>query len=279
MRIFNRPLTGLGSPKTMTRRITEFADLQQIVRDRPPRVALILGSGLSDIADRLEDAVELPFGNVPGMETSGVAGHRGVLLLGQWSNVPVLVFAGRLHYYEGHAWRRVVQPVHIVHELGASILVATNAAGGIRDDLQPGDLMALSGHLDGTRENWWRAACGLALAESRAAAKPQAAYSPRLLDLLPLPRGIYAQLTGPSYETPAEIRALRTMGADAVGMSTGREIEAGFALGMECAAISCITNKAAGLSEGAIHHGEVLETGRRVKEKLIDALASLIRSA
>jgi purine-nucleoside phosphorylase len=194
--------------------------------------------------------------------------------------VRVLVFAGRLHYYEGHPWRRVVQPVQIAHELGASILIATNAAGGIRDDLRPGDLMALCGHIDGTRENWWQrsAACGVA-GSGHGVATPQAAYSSRLLDLLALPRGIYAQLTGPSYETPAEIRALRTMGADAVGMSTGREIEAAHTLGMECAAISCITNKAAGLGSGAIHHGEVLETGRRVKEKLIGVLELLIRSA
>src|SRR5262249_38547691 len=142
--------------KIMPRRVTEYGELQAHVRDRPPRVALILGSGLSDLADRLDDAIELPFGNVPGMETSGVAGHRGVLLLGTWAAGPVLVFAGRLHYYEGHSWRRVVQPVHIAAEPGASILLATNAAGGIRDDLQPGDLMALSGHLDCTRENWWR---------------------------------------------------------------------------------------------------------------------------
>ena len=259
----------------MTRRITEFSELQSLATEHPPRVALILGSGLSDLADRLEDAVELPFGKGPGMETSGVAGHRGALLLGRWANVRVLVFAGRLHYYEGHAWRRVVEPIHIARALGATILVATNAAGGIRADLTPGDLLALRGHLDCTRENWWRAIA----APGDPCAKPQASYSSRLLALLPLPTGIYAQLTGPSYETPAEIRALRAMGADAVGMSTGREIEAGFALGMECAAVSCITNKAAGLGNGAIHHGEVLETGQRVKQKLIGVLETFIQRA
>lgn len=250
----------------MTRPISDFSELQSIVRDRPPKIALILGSGLSDLADRLEDAVELTYGKVPGMHTSSVAGHRGVLLLGRWANVPVAVFAGRLHYYEGHAWRDVVQPVHTAHDLGASILIATNAAGGIRVDLQPGDLMALCGHLDCTRDSWRRpvATCG---------------YSARLLEALALPRGVYAQLTGPSYETPAEIRALRSLGADAVGMSTGREIETAHALGMECAAISCITNKAAGVSDALIHHGEVLETGRRVREKLLAALENCIKLA
>jgi purine-nucleoside phosphorylase len=269
----------------MPRRITEFRDLQLLVRDQPPRIALILGSGLSELADQLEDARELPFGGVPGMTASGVVGHRGVLLLGQWTGVPVLVFAGRLHYYEGHAWRNVVQPVHIAKELGASILIATNAAGGIRDDLQPGDLMALRGHLDCTRENWWRNFLPSPLRGRGAGGEggvPQRElgefYSPRLQELLALPRGIYAQLTGPSYETPAEIRVLRTLGVDAVGMSTGREIETGHALGMECAAISCITNKAAGLSNGAIHHGDVLETGRNVRTRMIGVLEALIHS-
>jgi len=249
-----------------------YAELQAIVQDRRPRVALVLGSGLSGVADRLSDVVEVPFGSLPGMSASSVAGHRGALLLGNWAGVPALVFAGRLHYYEGHAWRNVLQPIQIAHEFGASILVATNAAGGIRDDLQPGDLMAIRGHLDCTRPHWWRdqnAACGVA----------KAPYSARLLDLLDLPTGVYAQLTGPSYETPAEIRALRTCGADAVGMSTAREIEAAFKLGMECAAISCITNKAAGLGSGPIQHDEVAETGRKVKERLTNLLTAFVKQA
>jgi purine-nucleoside phosphorylase len=261
------------------RRITDYLDLSATARDRPPRIALILGSGLGALADRLEDAVELPFGSAPGLCASSVPGHRSVLLLGNWAGVPVLVFAGRLHAYEGHAWRDVVQPVHIAHELGVSILVATNAAGGIRDDLRPGDLMAIRAHLDCTRETWWRdpsTVCGFA--GRHANAKPQA-YSSRLVDLLPLPTGVYAQLTGPSYETPAEIRALRTCGVDAVGMSTAREIETGHALGMACAAISCITNKAAGLGSGPIHHDEVLQTGRRVQERMIALLETFIQRA
>lgn len=269
----------------MTRPISDFAELQSIVRDRPPKIALILGSGLSDLADHLEDAVELTYGKVPGMHSSSVAGHRGILLLGRWAKAPVVVFAGRLHYYEGHAWRDVVQPVHIARELGASILIATNAAGGIRDDLQPGDLMALCGHLDCTRANWWQNALtplrvGGARGEGGVPQRESGEfYSIRLQELMALPRGVYAQLTGPSYETPAEIRALRTLGADAVGMSTGREIEVGHALGMECAAISCITNKASGLASGAIHHGEVLETGRMVREKMLSLLEAFISQA
>jgi purine-nucleoside phosphorylase len=251
----------------MALRIDDYAELQALAQVRMPRVAFILGSGLSDLADHLLDAVELPFEAAPDLEASSVPGHRGVLLLGRWTGIPVLVFAGRLHHYEGHAWDRVVRPVQMARELGASILIATNAAGGIRDDLNSGDLLALQGHLDCTTPTWWRD-----LDLSR-----QSCCSSRLLDLLPLPRGVYAQVTGPCYETPAEIRALRTCRADAVGMSTGRELAAAHALGMECAAISCITNKAAGLGDGPLHHDEVLAVGRNVKSKLIAVLEALLR--
>jgi len=154
------------------------------------------------------------------------------------------------------------------HELGASILLTTSAAGGIRDDLQPGDLLAIRAHVDCTRECWWR---DLAL--------PRVSpYSPRLLELLPLPTGVYAQLIGPCYETPAEIRALRSCGVDAVGMSTAREIDTAHTLGMECAAISCITNKAAGLGSGPISHEEVLDTGRRARARIIRVLDAFVRA-
>ena len=235
---------------------------------------MILGSGLGDLADRLEESVELPFAAIAGLSATGVPGHRGVLLLGMWARVPVLVFAGRLHYYEGQPWRTVVQPIHIARELGALTFVTTNAAGGIRNDLQPGDLMAISAHVDCTRENWWHES-----ASPERKRRGMDRYSTRLLDLLQLPTGVYAQVTGPCYETPAEIRALRACGVDSVGMSTAREIETAHRLGMECAAISCITNKAAGLGTGPIHHDEVVEAGGRMKERLHCVLGAFITSA
>src|ERR1700722_15379507 len=140
----------------MTRRIITFLELQALASKRMPRVALVLGYGLGDLGDQLDDAVELPFGSIAGMDEASAPGHRGALLLGTWANVPVLVFAGRLHFYEGHPWRIVVGPIHVAHELGASILLTTNAAGGIRADLHPGDLMAIRAHVDCTREGWWR---------------------------------------------------------------------------------------------------------------------------
>src|SRR5947209_7352270 len=173
--------------------------------------------------------------------------------------------AGRLHAYEGHPWRRVVQPVRIARELGAEVLLVTNAAGGIRADLNPGDLMAIRDHIEWTRADCWR--------------RPPrpSPYSPQLIEQLRqaatrisfvLASGVYAQVTGPSYETPAEIRALRACGADAVGMSTAREVQAGCDVGMACAALSCITNKAAGLSAGPINHEEVLATAAAQRERL-----------
>jgi purine-nucleoside phosphorylase len=268
----------------MIRRIREYGELQTIVHDRSPQIALVLGSGLGDLAERLDDAVELPFASIAGMDAPSIAGHRGVLLLGTWVNVSVLVFAGRLHCYEGHPWRSVVQPIRIARELGAAILVTTNAAGGIRNDLRPGDLMAIRAHLDCTRQNWWREGLlGQTFVSAEASGGqlrlPQGkkSYSPRLLDLLQLPTGVYAQLTGPCYETPAEIRALRACGADAVGMSTAREIQTAHDLGMECAAISCITNMAAGLGSGPVKHEEVLAAGRGVKEKMVSLLERFIQ--
>jgi purine-nucleoside phosphorylase len=263
----------------VTHSLHHFAELQTRVRAQPPRLALVLGSGLGNVTDRLCDAAELPFAAVPGLPAPSVTGHRGTLLHGMWGTVPVLVFAGRLHYYEGHSWQTVLRPIQVAHELGAPMLIVTNAAGGIRADLQPGDLLAIRGHLDCTTP----ASC-LALAGRRADAKPSSGegeYSQLLIQRLQaasvelgfnLTTGIYAQVTGPCYETAAEIRALRACGADAVGMSTAREVEEASRLGMTCAALSCITNKAAGLAPGPLCHDEVMVEANRARERLMGLL-------
>jgi purine-nucleoside phosphorylase len=187
----------------------------------------------------------------------------------------VLAFAGRLHAYEGHPWQRVLRPVHVAHELGAEVLLVTNAAGGIRDDLNAGNLLAIHGHLDWTHPNGWK---------QPANARP---YSPRLIAQLQraaaelgiaLPSAVYAQVTGPSYETHAEVRALRAAGAAAVGMSTAREVQAGCDLGMECAALSCITNKAAGLGAGPVNHEEVLATAAASRTALTILIEAFLAS-
>ncbi|MCI0685287.1 MAG: purine-nucleoside phosphorylase [Gemmataceae bacterium] len=255
-----------------------YATLLDAVRARRPRIAFIFGSGLGNLDERMRPLGSVPFLDVPGLCGTTVPGHKGSLRLGEWAGVPVLVFSGRLHYYEGHPWRRVTQPVHLAGDLGIDTLVVTNAAGGIREDLVPGTLMVLTAHLECTTPEWWR--------ELSSRNKPNpydASLRARLqaagqrLDIV-LAEGVYAQVTGPSYETRAEIRALRHCGADAVGMSTAQEVRVAHDLGMRCAAISCITNRAAGLSHGPIHHGEVLGIAAQLRERLARLLEAFLAS-
>lgn len=261
--------------------VQSFAGFVERAQARPPDVAIVLGSGMSGVAERCRSTSRLSFAEVPGLFVTSVAGHNGCLTLGDWGDKRVLLFEGRLHYYEGHVWRSVIQPVQIAHFLGARTLLLTNAAGGIRDDLGPGSLMAIHDHVEWTRPYSWRQAGPSTLGCAR-----PAPYSPRLLQFLTeaarelgfdLPRGIYAAVTGPCYETPAEIRALKRCGADAVGMSTAREIQAGYDLGIECAAVSCITNRAAGLSQAPINHEEVLTTAGAQAQRQSDLLDRFLR--
>lgn len=237
-------------------------------------MAVVLGSGMGDLAEHLATEVEVPYRAVPELESPSVPGHDGVIRIGSWAEKRVLLFSGRLHFYEGHSWRSVIEPVAVARRLGARVLLLTNAAGGIRDDLLPGNFMAVSNHLDWTHGYPWPTE------------KPPSPYSPQLVDVLaeaaraheiPLSNGVYAQVTGPCYETPAEIRALRCRGGDAVGMSTVREIAWASSVGMECAAISCITNRAAGLSTGPINHEEVLAIAAAQRLRLNALIEAFIR--
>jgi len=169
----------------------------------------------------------------------------------------------------------VTQPVQLAHDLGIDTLVATNAAGGIRADLVPGSLMVLKNHLECTKPDWWRGleAARPSIYDPALRARLQAAARSAGVELA---EGTYAQMTGPCYETRAEIRALRQSGADAVGMSTAHEIAAAHALGMRCAAVSCITNRAAGLADGVIHHGEVLDIALQLRDRLAAVLEAFL---
>jgi purine-nucleoside phosphorylase len=252
-----------------------YATLLQAVRERRPRIGFIFGSGLGGLDERLRDVCKVLFLDVPGLCGATVPGHKGCLCLGEWAGVPVLVFSGRLHYYEGHPWRRVTQPVQLAHDLGVDSLVATNAAGGIRADLVPGSLMVLKHHLECTKPDWWRGleASQPSCYDPALRARLQAAARSAGMELA---EGTYAQMTGPCYETRAEIRALRRCGVDAVGMSTAHEIAAAHAFGMRCAAVSCITNRAAGLADGAIHHGEVLDIAAQLRDRLAALLEAFL---
>lgn len=258
-----------------------FERFCQSAQERPPAVAIVLGSGLGALSDRLRNAEKISFLEIPDLGLPSVVGHQGTLLLGEWAQVPVLVFGGRLHYYEGHPWRKIVEPVRIALRLGVKTLLLTNAAGGIADVLHPGDVMAISDHLEWTRPFYWRHPGPAEISPVR-----PSPYSARLIGLCqqaamtlgrPMAKGVYAHMTGPCYETPAEIRALKKLGADAVGMSTAREIQMGYDLGLECAALSFITNKAAGLCDGPIHHEEVLTTAAQGREFLADLVEGFLK--
>ena len=249
-----------------------FDVLADRCRETPPRVVFVLGSGMGHVADRLHDALSVPFAEIPGLPAASVLGHKGCVTLGDWAGRRVLLFEGRLHYYEGHPWDVVVRPIQVAASLGVRTAVLTNAAGGIANALGPGSLMAIRDHIEWTRSFFWR--------HAGPDARPSP-YSPRLLQVLTrtakalncdLHEGIYTAVTGPCYETPAEIRAMKAWGGDAVGMSTAREIQAGHDAGLECAAVSLITNRAAGLSAEPLNHEEVLAIAAAQGSRLADLL-------
>lgn len=236
---------------------------------KSPVAALVLGSGLGGLADRLQDARRVPYGEIPGFHAPGVEGHRGELISGSLAGREVLLLAGRFHMYEGHSAQVAAFPVRVVQALGAPVLFVSNAAGGINPAFPPGTLMIIRDHINLQFRNPLEG--GLEPGDIRFP-DMSAPYAPRLQDLLAtaaleggltLPRGVYAGLLGPTYETPAEVRMLATLGADAVGMSTVPETIVARAMGMEVAGISCITNPAAGISEAPLNHAEVMEEGRK----------------
>jgi purine-nucleoside phosphorylase len=246
----------------------------QRCRELRPRSAVVLGSGLSDVADPIQAASVCPFYEVPGLVPPTVTGHRGQVAIGLWDQTPVVICSGRVHFYEGHSWERVTRMVHHLAALNVTNLLLTNAAGGIRNDLQPGTLMPIARHQPLLTQTDWQ--------RWGNSPEPDTPYSgtPVLIESLApgivQEPGCYAALTGPSYETPAEIRALKSSGADAVGMSTAREAEAAAALGLRVAGVSIITNRASGLAPGVLSHQEVETNARLALVKLRQVLAVFV---
>ena len=245
-----------------------------------PRIAMVLGSGLGDFGEEFQDAVAIPYQEIPGFPTSTVAGHAGRLVIGKVENVPVLAMQGRVHFYEGYSLEEVTFPIRTFKLLGIKTLLLTNAAGGIDVQLSQGALMLISDHLNLMGVNPLRGPND----ERFGPRFPDMSdvYSRELQEIaveeahamgVELRRGIYAGLAGPSYETPAEIHTLRGFGADAVGMSTVPEAIVARQMGIEVLGISCITNMAAGLGNEPINHEEVVETGKQVR----DTFARLLR--
>ena len=237
---------------------------------RQPAVAIILGSGLGGLASSIDDAVRIPFADIPGFPETTVVGHEGAVIVGGLGGREVVALSGRFHMYEGHPAALAAFPVRVFHALGVRELFVSNAAGGISPKLAVGDLMVISDHLNLTGTN---PLVGPAQEGETRFPDMTDAYDPGLRRVLrttaekldiPLQQGVYAGLLGPSYETPSEVKMLRLMGADAVGMSTVPEVIMARALGIRVAGISCITNAAAGVTGAALSHAEVLETTQRV---------------
>jgi purine-nucleoside phosphorylase len=247
------------------------------------RVALVLGSGLGAFADDLEDAVAIPYEEIPGFARPTVEGHAGRMVLGKIAGTAIAVMQGRFHYYEGYAFEEVTFPIRTLGLLGIKSLVLTNAAGGINVAFDQGALMVISDHLNLMGTSPLRGAHDARfgqrfpdMTEVYARDYQEIAVEEAHAMGLELRRGIYAALSGPSYETPAEVRMLRTLGADAVGMSTVPEAIIAQQMGVKILGISCITNMAAGVIGEPIHHEEVMETGARVRDTFRELLRRII---
>jgi purine-nucleoside phosphorylase len=248
-----------------------------------PRVGMVLGSGLGEFAARVEDATTIDYASIPHFKKVSVAGHAGRLVLGTVGSLPVAVLQGRYHYYEGHDILDVVFPVRVLGKLGVKSLLLTNAAGGIGKELCPGDLMVIRDHINLMGINPLRGANDERLGSRFP--DMSAVYDPAFQDMIAMAqkeiglaakRGVYLALSGPSYETPAEIRMLAALGADAVGMSTVPEAICARHMGLRVAGISCITNLAAGISKKPLSHQEVTATAERVKSDFIRLLQKVV---
>jgi purine-nucleoside phosphorylase len=246
------------------------------------RIAVVLGSGLGTLVDQLTDVTSVMFGEIPGLPPASVAGHAGKFVAGRLAGTEVLLQSGRYHLYEGHSPDVVAAPVRILAELGVDVLVLTNAVGGLREGLEPGDLVLLEDHINLTGRS---PLVGPRREGEERFPDMSAPYDPELRLLaveaaveagVALKSGVYAGVLGPSYETAAEVRMLAKLGADVVGMSTVTEVIAARARGLRCLAFSVVTNKATGLGGGALSHGEVMAVGRTGGERLGRVLRALV---
>ncbi len=271
---------------TMPARLEHAAAWLQTKTNARPKTGLILGSGLGDFCDLLENVTEVPFSDIPDFPVATVAGHTGAFLFGTYQGTPVAVLRGRIHCYEGYTPQEVVMPVRLMAMFGVKTVILTNAAGGVNKAYKPGALMLLEDHIN---------FCGANpltgpnldqlgprfpdMSDVYCRQLRERVQELALAEQLPLEQGIYLMYGGPSYETPAEIRAFRTLGADAVGMSTVPEAIAANHCGMHVLGISCITNMAAGILPQKLSHAEVVEAAALAKPRFIRLLTLAIAAA
>jgi purine-nucleoside phosphorylase len=269
-------------PTEMFEKANVAADYIRSRTPLTPKIAVILGSGLGAFAHNVKKAVALDYTEIPHFPAPTVLGHTGRLVIGTLRDVPVVVMQGRVHYYEGYPAAETTFPLRALKQLGITTLIVTNAAGGIRDGLKQGDLVLISDHINLTGTNPL-----IGLNEPRFGNRffdMTTAYSPRLRAFakeiaqdtgFTMPECVYLAVSGPSFETAAEIRAFRTLGADLVGMSTVHEVIVARHMDLEVLGISCVTNLAAGIQGKPLDHHEVLETGLYVQQKVAELLTEL----
>ncbi len=267
----------------------DWTPVIHVVRERLgdflPRVGLVLGSGLGFFADeRMRERIVIPYGEIPGFPRSTVAGHAGRFVAGKVGSVPVLCMQGRFHYYEGYDLATVALPIRLMAKLGVETVLLTNAAGGINTDFSPGDFMVIDDHINMLGNNPLRGSNEDSLGprfpdmtEAYDRGLRQLADSVAEEQGTGLHHGIYLATSGPSFETPAEIRAFRVLGADAVGMSTVPECIVARHSGIKVLGISCITNAAAGMNKKPLSHEEVSETAAQIKIPFADLIDGIIR--
>jgi purine-nucleoside phosphorylase len=248
-----------------------------------PAIGLVLGSGLGAFADELDRRTDIPYAEIPGWPHSTAVGHAGKLIIGKLGELDVAVMAGRAHLYEGYSMQQVTYGVRVLHAIGTRSMVFTNAAGGINLELERGGLVLISDHINLQGGNPLAGPNDDSLgprfpdmSEAYSKAYRSTAKQVAVELCIPISEGVYAAMLGPSYETPAEIRYLRAIGADVVGMSTVPEVIVANHLGMKVLGISCVTNMAAGILPQKIHHEEVLETGAMVRDTLVKFLKALL---
>jgi purine-nucleoside phosphorylase len=249
-----------------------------------PEIGLILGSGLGVLADEIENAVKIPYNEIPEFPVSTVEGHAGQLVFGTLQGKTVVAMQGRFHYYEGYSMDKVTFPVRIMKTLGVTTLIVTNAAGGVNETFQPGDLMIITDHINNMGTNPLIGPndddFGVRFPDM------SEAYCKKLRQLakevaaklnIPIKEGVYVANTGPSYETPAEIRMIRKLGGDAVGMSTVPEVIVARHANMKVLGISCISNMAAGILDQPLTHDEVIETTEKVKSNFLALVKEIVK--
>jgi len=259
------------------KKIKESVDFIQGKTDVKPEVGIILGSGLGSLADEIEGN-RIPYKDIPHFSIPKVPGHKGNLVIGELEGKKTVAMQGRSHFYEGHSLEEVTYLVRVIKELGAGILVITNAGGGINKDFRPGDLMVITDHINFMGVNPLRG--------RKEFVDMTFAYDKELVELtariasdqgIETKKGIYIAVSGPSYETPSEIKAFEKLGADAVGMSTVPEVIVAQSLGMRVLGISCITNMAAGILKKSLSHEEVIETTKKVEAKFKKLVREIIK--